>query len=123
VESRYRTRKGKFSLDLKRLEPRFKYAMMRIAEDRVPAEIVNRPRKSYTAPFGGWLFQQEFARPVIDRLRRSRLWKQQFIRPDWLDVILANLAPGPNPWVFQLWALLTLAAWYDRFVEPPQPPG
>jgi asparagine synthetase B (glutamine-hydrolysing) len=121
VESRYRNASGKFSLELKRLNPRFKYAMMRVAEDRVPREIRERPRKSYTAPFGGWLFEQDFARPVLDRLRRSRLWDIGLIRREWLDQILAGVLPGPNPWVFQLWALVTLAGWYDRFVERQAP--
>ncbi|HLJ14149.1 MAG TPA: asparagine synthase-related protein [Bryobacteraceae bacterium] len=123
AESRYRTPRGAYSLELKRLMPRFKYAMMRVAEDRVPADILNRPRKSYTAPFGGWFFEREFAEPIRDRLRRSRLWDIGFVRREWLEKILARVLPGPNPWVFQLWALVTLAAWYDRFVEPPKPPG
>jgi len=121
IENRYRTASGKFSLELKRLNPRFKYAMMRVAEDRVPPEILQRPRKSYTAPFGGWFFDPDFAAPVLQRLRRSRLWDAGFIRAEWLDEILARVVPGPNPWVFQLWALLTLGGWYDRFVERPAP--
>jgi hypothetical protein len=121
VESRYRTPSGRFSLDLGRLMPRFKYSMMRVAEDRVPPDILNRPRKSYTAPFGGWFFEREFARSVLDGLRRSRIWDIGFVRREWLDTILAHVVPGPNPWVFQLWALVTLAAWHDRFVDPPGP--
>lgn len=123
AESRYRTPAGKYSLELKRLMPRFKYAMMQVAQDRVPGEILSRPRKSYTAPFGGWFFEREFAQPVLDRLRRTRLWDIGLVRKEWLDQVLRQVLPGPNPWVFQLWALVTLAGWYDRFVEKPHPPG
>jgi len=119
VESRYRTPSGQFSLRLKALHPRFKHAMMLVAENRVPDPIRLRPRKSFTAPFGGWLFDREFGQPIIARLPRSNFWNTNIVRREWLDVVLKQALPGPSPWVFQLWALLTLAGWYDRFVESP----
>jgi asparagine synthase (glutamine-hydrolysing) len=116
VESRYRTPSGRFSLRLRELQP-YKYAMIKLAEGRVPDVIRNRPRKSFTAPFGGWLFNRELSRPVIERLSRSRFWDRGIVRREWLNHVLQQIVPGPSPAVFQLWALITLAAWYDRFVE------
>ncbi len=116
--SRYRTRQGKFSLQLKELMPHFKYAMMRIAEDRVPKGIIDRPRKSLTAPFGQWLFQEEFSAFILSRIRRSRFWQRTIVRPAYLNDIMERVVPGPNPAVFQLWSLFTLTSWFDRFIEP-----
>jgi hypothetical protein len=84
----------------------------------VPEEVVERPRKSFTAPFGGWLFDPAFGPAVIDDLRRSPFWRLGIVRKEWLEHILERIEPGPNPWVFQLWALVTLAGWYERFAEP-----
>lgn len=117
VTSRYRTPSGQFSLRLRELMPRFKYAMMKIAEDRVPAAILERPRSSYTAPFGQWLFHPDFSNPLLDKLQRSRFWDSGIVNKDYMREILAKVVPGPNPWVFQMWGLLTLAGWYDKFVE------
>lgn len=117
--SRYRTASGRFSLRLARLHPRFKHTLLRVATGRVPPEIVERPRKSFTAPFGGWLFDPRFGRAVIADLERSRFWRRGIVRRSWLDHVLERLEPGPNPWVFQLWALVTLAGWFDRYVDPP----
>jgi asparagine synthase (glutamine-hydrolysing) len=122
AESRYRTPSGRFSLRLRDLHPRFKHAMLEVARGRVPDAIRDRPRKSFTAPFGGWLSQPHFCGPVLSQLRRSRFWDQGLVRREWLDHVLERVVPGPNPWVFQFWALLTLTAWYDRFVEPPKAP-
>ena len=118
AESRYRTPNGRFSLRRQALHPRFKHAMLKMAADRVPEAIRERPRKSLTAPFGGWMADPEFAGPVIERVRSSTFWDADIVRKEWLDVILANLEPRPSPWVFQLWALVTLTGWWDRFADP-----
>jgi asparagine synthase (glutamine-hydrolysing) len=118
ITSRYRTRQGKFSLKLKELMPHYKYAMMKIAEDRVPQEIIDRPRKSLTAPFGQWLFQSEFSEAVLSRIQRSHFWQTNIVRPEYMNEILSKLVPGPSPFVFQLWSLFTLTAWYDRYIDP-----
>ncbi|MCC6553272.1 MAG: hypothetical protein IT372_09675 [Polyangiaceae bacterium] len=120
VESRYRTADGRFSIRLKDLHPRFKHAMLEVARDRVPDAIRDRPRKSLTAPFGGWMSDPAFAGPVLARLERSRLWDRGLLRREWLDRVKRRLVPGPSPWVCQLWALVTLAGWYDRYVDPPR---
>lgn len=117
VTSRYRTPSGKFSLALKQLMPRFKYAMMKIAEDRVPREICERPRKSYTLPFGQWLFQPEFSSYIFSKINNSSFWDCGIVKREYLDHLYQKIVPGPNPQVFQVWILFTLTAWYDRFVR------
>jgi asparagine synthase (glutamine-hydrolysing) len=116
AEARYRTASGQFSLRLRDLHPRFKHAMLRVATDRVPRDILDRPRKSFTAPFGGWMFHARFRQYVVDRLSRSRFWELGLLRRSWLDHNLEHLVPGPRPEAFQLWAVLTLSAWVDRYL-------
>jgi asparagine synthase (glutamine-hydrolysing) len=119
IEDRYRTPAGTFSLQLRALDPRFKHAMLLIARRLLPEEVLTRPRKSFSAPFGGWLFDEAFGAAVLADLRRSRFWTRGLVDPAWLDTIVRHVVPGPNRWVFQLWALVTLAGWYDRYVEAP----
>jgi asparagine synthase (glutamine-hydrolysing) len=118
AESRYRTRTGHFSLRLRDIHPRFKHAMLMMAADRVPEPIRERPRKSLTAPFGAWMFDRRFAGALLPRLRESGFWDERIVRREYLDSILARLEPRPTPPAFQLWALVTLAGWYDRFAAP-----
>jgi asparagine synthase (glutamine-hydrolysing) len=117
VESRYRTASGRFSLRLRDLNRRFKHGMMLVASDRVPVLIRERPRKSLTAPFGAWMFDPAFADGIVRRIRESGFWAEDMVREEWLEEILRHLEPRPSPWAFQLWALVTLTAWYDRFVS------
>jgi asparagine synthase (glutamine-hydrolysing) len=118
VESRYRTAEGHFSLNLHQLQPQFKYAMTQLARARLPSEIVDRPRKSFTAPFGGWMTDPRFAEVIFRRCEQSRLWNFGLVRRGWLDSIRDRVSPNPTPVVFQLWALVTLAGWYDQYMEP-----
>ena len=37
----------------------------------------------------------------------------------WLGHVLERVSPFPSPAIFQLWALVTLIGWYDRYVDPP----
>lgn len=116
VTSRYRTPSGKFSLALKKLMPRYKFAMMKIAEDRVPKEICERPRKSYTLPFGQWLFHPGFGDYLLSRMHASKFWETGIVKREYLEHIIKKIVPAPSPHVFQLWALFTLMEWYDRFI-------
>lgn len=119
AESRYRTPTGRFSLRLRALHPRFKHAMLQVATGRVPREILERKRDSYTAPFGGWMCEPGFFAPVVQRLGRSRFWDQGIVRREWLGEVLARISPWPTSWIHQLWALVTLSGWFDRFADPP----
>jgi asparagine synthase (glutamine-hydrolysing) len=116
VESRYRTATGQFSLRLRALHPRFKHAMLQVAQGRVPPAIRDRPRKSLTAPFGAWMFDRSFREAVLRRVEASRFWDAGIVRRECLGDLLRQIVPGPSPAVFQLWALVTLTGWYDRFV-------
>lgn len=117
TESRYRTRSGRFSLRLRELEPGFKYAMLQVAADRVPAAILNRPRKSFTAPFGGWLSEEVFVERILVPFQRSRFWEVGIVKPSFVKQVVESVGMFPSPALFQLWSLVTLAAWYDRYVD------
>jgi asparagine synthase (glutamine-hydrolysing) len=101
-----------------------KKTLRELAAARIPATILARKPTSYTAPFADWMREPVFARPTLARLRRSRFWRAGLVRPELLGRVVADMEREPvakhgrvTPWVDQLWALLTLAAWYDHYVE------
>ena len=121
VLSRYRTPAGQWSPHLHELQPGFKHALMLVYERKLPEMILKRPIKAFTAPFGSWLADDRFSQSVLSRLRRSRFWDRRMIRREWLDHVLDRILPSAEESrrTFQLWAILTLVSWYDRFVDPP----
>jgi asparagine synthase (glutamine-hydrolysing) len=103
---------------------RTKLPLRALGAGLLPPPILDRPRASYNAPFAHWMREPSFARPALARLRASRFWQFGLVRKPWLARVLRELGAEAPPagaatsaWVSQLWALLTLAAWFDRFVE------
>ncbi|HEU4407507.1 MAG TPA: asparagine synthase-related protein [Polyangiaceae bacterium] len=105
-------------------EWRTKLPLRALGAGLLPRAILERPRASYNAPFAHWMREPAFARPALSRLRSSRFWQFGLVRERWRGRVLRELSAEPPPagaatsaWTSQLWALLTLAAWFDRFVE------
>jgi asparagine synthase (glutamine-hydrolysing) len=99
-----------------------KKLLREIAAAELPEAIMERPLAAYGAPIVVWLTTPSIARPMLARLRRSKLWQLGLVRRDWLPRLEAalarELASGKaGPHCQRVWALITLAAWYDRWVE------
>jgi len=99
-----------------------KLLLRQIAADELPPKIMDRPLASYSAPVAIWLTTPAIARALHAGLRRSKLWRVGLVRRDCLPVLEAalarELATGKaGPVCQRIWALITLAAWYDRWVE------
>jgi hypothetical protein len=116
-ESRYRTKSGVFHLDRRRLHPAFKWAMVQIANGRIPPEILVRPRKSYTAPFGGWLRTPVFRRLVTELTRENSFFDLGLVDRRWFEHRVNAAEWGPGPRTHQVWATMTLAAWHKHFID------
>jgi asparagine synthase (glutamine-hydrolysing) len=119
IESRYQTPKGHFSLRLSELDGRYKWVMMQIAAGRVPQPIIDRPRKSYTAPFAIWMHNPVFATPLISNIQKSGFWDLGIVDRGYLEYLTKHIEPGPGPHAFEMWILLTLTSWFDRFMVRP----
>jgi asparagine synthase (glutamine-hydrolysing) len=99
-----------------------KKLLREIAGSQLPAAIMERPLASYGAPVALWLTTPAIARPMLAKLRRSELWNLGLVRRSWLPRLEAalarELATGKaGPQCQRVWALITLAAWYDRWVS------
>ncbi len=103
---------------------RNKKAFRELAAARLPERILRRKPVSYNAPFLHWMAHPGFAKPVLASLQQSNLWNLGFLRRDWLEKVRSEVTScfqkpkaASLKYVYQLWALITLAAWYDRWVD------
>ena len=92
-----------------------KLAIRAVARPFLPRAIMERTGASYTAPFGPWMRNPRFGKPVLARLRSSAIWSEGLLRRNWLGATLRAPTPQPRR-AEQLWVVLALAAWYDRYV-------
>lgn len=99
-----------------------KRLLREIAGAELPPLVMERKLASYSAPAVRWLSTPAIARPLIARLRGSKLWSLGLLRKAWLREVegrlVGEVAAGKSgPACERMWALITLAAWYDRWVE------
>jgi asparagine synthase (glutamine-hydrolysing) len=101
---------------------RNKKLLRELAAVHLPASIMERPLAAYGAPVAQWLKSPAIGRPLLARMRKSKLWELGLLRRAWLPQLEAGLAREiarnkNGPACQRVWALITLAAWFDRWVE------
>jgi asparagine synthase (glutamine-hydrolysing) len=106
--------------DLKLRGLKRKYVLKRAMEKMLPAEIVWRKKAGFSAPVRSWL--RGPLRPMVDELlsesavRRRDLFKPEHVR----RIVSANLS-GREDFNLQVFQLLTLELWQQRFIDASQP--
>ncbi len=106
--------------DLKLRGLKRKYVLKRAMEKMLPAEIVWRKKAGFSAPVRSWL--RGPLRPMVDELlsesavRRRGLFKPEHVR----RIVSANLS-GREDFNLQVFQLLTLELWQQRFIDASQP--
>jgi asparagine synthase (glutamine-hydrolysing) len=111
-----------------RLEPKagrekfvYKWPMYCMANGRVPPQIMSRRRLPFHAPFTRWMrSDRDTALPIrklFDRtIDESAFWKSGLLDRAYLDGLVREFDGGNWHKSHAIWALWTLAAWYDRFI-------
>ena len=100
-----------------------KRTLREIAAKRLPKTLIDAPPRGYTAPMVLWMRRPEFRRSIMDRVRATRLWDAGLVKREYLQALETRIfgdLDGNEELAFrsvsQYWILLTLGAWYDRFV-------
>ncbi len=84
------------------------------AHDRLPAEVLNRPKMGFGVPVGAW-FRAELQDLLRDRLLSSHALCGRIFRPEWLRGLVEAHISGRANYEHPLWALLMLELWRERW--------
>lgn len=93
-----------------------KYLLRRLAEERLPADLVRRPKRGFAVPIDAWLRDDisPFARDILlGRQARER----GYFRMSAVEQLIAEHAGGRRLWHSQLWTLLMFEMWHQTFVD------
>ena len=93
-----------------------KHLLRRLLRDYLPAELIDRPKRGFTAPVAHWLRHE-----LRDELERS-LGKENVVRRGFFDsnrvsTLVQEHLRGTHDHAQLLWALLVLEWWLDHHVE------
>lgn len=99
-----------------------KWLLRRLMRDRLPPDVLTRPKMGFGVPVGDWLRGE--LRPLLhDTVLSSRSLARGLFRPAEVRAIAdAHLAARADH-TPRLWALLMLELWFQAFVDqaPPAP--
>ena len=93
-----------------------------LAAELLPQSIVMRRRATYEPPIVDWFQESSFGPPVLDRFASTTLWEAGFLRRRLRDDLIKLVRKLPESyytkrqWLEEFWAVLTLGAWYDRYI-------
>jgi asparagine synthase (glutamine-hydrolysing) len=83
----------------------------------LPSNIINRPKKGFNIPVAKW-FRGELRGLLLDTLSRDRIVRQGLFEPAAVERLVQQHFSGQRDNRKQLWTLLVLQLWYDRWMTP-----
>ena len=102
--------------DLKMKGYETKTLLKKVAARLVPAEVIYRRKMGFGVPIGKW-FRGEMKGFLQDTLLSKAAQQRGIIRPEVLQRYVNEHIQGERDHAFQLWALLMLELWFQRFID------
>ncbi|HEX8071728.1 MAG TPA: asparagine synthase (glutamine-hydrolyzing) [Pyrinomonadaceae bacterium] len=93
-----------------------KYLLKRVLRRLLPAENIDRKKMGFGVPIGHWL-RGPLAPFLRTTLLSERSLRRGLFRPERLTHIVTEHTEGRRDYAHQLWTLLMLELWYERFID------
>lgn len=94
-----------------------KAVLKRAVEGLIPQRNIARQKMGFALPIPEWLRDQALGPRFLGLLMQSRLMKSGIIRTDAVGRLISEHRSGAADRHFQLWTLLTLALWNERWAS------
>jgi asparagine synthase (glutamine-hydrolysing) len=93
-----------------------KYLVRRLLREYLPAELIERPKKGFTAPVAHWL-RNDLRAELQNRLSSEMIVKRGLFDPKLVQVLVQEHLGGTHDHAQLLWALLVLEWWIAQQLE------
>lgn len=94
-----------------------KSLLKKVAARLVPKEVIYRRKMGFGVPIGNW-FRGEMKNFVRSVLLSEKSLRRGIVKPDILQRYVTEHIDGDRDHAFQLWTLLMLELWFQRFIDP-----
>jgi asparagine synthase (glutamine-hydrolysing) len=101
-------------LKMSRFRP--KSLLKKVAAKLVPREVIYRPKMGFGVPVGQW-FRGEMKGFVRDILLGEHSLNRGIVKREKIEEYVAGHTSGQADHSFQIWTLLMLELWYQRFID------
>lgn len=102
------------SLKMRRFET--KSLLKKAAARLVPKEVIYRRKMGFGVPIGSW-FRNEMKDFVREVLLSEKSLKRGIVKPEMLEKYVDEHLSAERDHSFQLWTLLMLELWFQRFID------
>ncbi len=93
-----------------------KYILKKLMEDKLPRDVVYRPKKGFGIPLTRWLKNE--LKPLMDELlSKERLARQGLFNYDLIARLRAEHDRGQQDNRKELWTLMVFQMWYDTWYK------
>lgn len=93
-----------------------KYLLRRLMRDRLPPEILTRPKMGFGVPVGAWL-RGELRSLLEDTVLSERALSRGYFRPAEVERLVRDHVSGVLDQPSHVWGLLVLELWFREFVD------
>lgn len=90
-----------------------KYCLRRILYNKVPQNLVERPKMGFGVPLGSWL-RGPLKDWAYSLLESERIKKSGYLNSDLIQEIWLQHTSGERNWQYRLWNILMFEAWREE---------
>ncbi len=91
-----------------------KYILKKATENRLPDEVISRPKKGFGVPIAKWI-KGPLKELFGDLLSIDRMKREGFLNPEYVDELLQDHLLNKRDNRKQLWTLLVWELWAQRY--------
>jgi asparagine synthase (glutamine-hydrolysing) len=94
-----------------------KYVLKRALRDVLPASVLDREKQGFRVPLPAWL-RGPLATWARRQVLEGSLAQRGLLRPAYVERLWQRHQSGRFDHSYDLWCLINLGAWYERWIEP-----
>jgi asparagine synthase (glutamine-hydrolysing) len=92
-----------------------KHILKRALESVLPADVLYKPKRGFGAPINEW-FRGPEGENLVKQLMNSSIRERNFFDYSFIQRMADEHARETRDWSANLWCLLNLSLWYDRWI-------
>jgi asparagine synthase (glutamine-hydrolysing) len=92
-----------------------KHILKRALESVLPHDVLYKPKRGFGAPVHEW-FRGAESDSLVQQIMNSSLRKRGFFDYQFISRMADEHRRGVRDWSANLWCLLNLSVWYDRWI-------
>lgn len=93
-----------------------KYLLKKLLKNKVPDEIINKPKLGFNPPMGQWL-KTDLKNLINEYLSQQTVQKRGLFNYEYIEDILKENSKGRRDRSLHIWSLIVLEEWFRQYYD------